>query len=364
MPGFPTVNFSNSDKGLFTPEEIRRLMRIEFERAQRYEYPIVCMLIEVDRLESLHDLYGHESKEEILNSVIELLRSMTRASDFLGCLRDDRLMVMFPHTPREVASKLADRLIKGAHKLRFDSDGRTLRTTLSIGGSYCQDGERLTFDQFQQAAEDAVVLANRGGGDRFVERARVLKSELQELREQIEARTGELREELLKAARFGPPAIPTLAQARSPLQEVELGGLPDTELGKKLRELFQQIGPQTPDTVSLQRAVIDLVLQNIELVRAEVASGELEERNRQIDTLERRVRKLAGILELTEAELARVAAMKDVDPGISSIYRSVQGLNGVEQDYELRRALMNEIFKANLELKDRRKSIQGSKPAI
>jgi diguanylate cyclase (GGDEF)-like protein len=365
MPGFPTVNFSNSDKGLFTPEEIRRLMRIEFERAQRYEYPIVCMLIEVDRLESLHDLYGVESKEEILNSVIELLRSMTRSSDFLGCLREDRLMVTFPHTPREVANKLAERLIKGAHKLRFDSDGRTLRTTLSIGGSYCQDGERLTFDQFQQAAEDAVVLAHRGGGDRFVERARVLKSELQELREQIEARTGELRDELLKAARFPyPEAIPTLGQARSPLQEVELGGLPDTELGKKLRELFQQIGPQTPDTVSLQRAVIDLVLQNIELVRAEVTSGELEERNRQIDTLERRVRKLAGILELTENELRRVAAMKDVDPGISSIYRSVQGLSGAEQDYQLRRALMNEIFKANLELRDRRKSTQGSKPAI
>ena len=358
MPGFPTVNFSNSDQGLFTPAEIRRLMRVEFERALRYEYPIVCMLIEVDRLESLHDLYGVESKDAILNSVIELLRSVTRASDFLGCLQDDRLMVMFPHTSRAVAGKLAARLLSGAQKLRFDSDGRTLRTTLSIGVSYCDEGQRVSFDEFRLAAEEAVDFAVRGGGDRYVERARVLKDEIQELRDEIQARTLELREELASAAsrQAPPPSTPSLSQARTPLQGVELAGLPDTPLGTKLRELFERLGPQTPDTASLQRAVIDLTLQNIEVVRAEAAERELAERERQIDNLERRVRKLASMLEMTEAELARVAAMKDVDPGISSIYRSVQGLSGNEQDFELRKHLMNEIFKANLELKEKRRA--------
>jgi diguanylate cyclase (GGDEF)-like protein len=363
MSGFPTANFSNSGSSLFTPEEIRRLMRIEFERAQRYEYPIICMLIEVDRLEALHDLYGVESKNEILKSVVDLLRSITRASDFLGCLRDDRLMVMFPHTPRAVANKLAERLVKGAHKLRFDSDGRTLRTTLSVGVSYSESAERITYEQFQKAAEDALTLAAQGGGDRYVERARVLKSELQELREEIEARTRELREELSNVARFG-GGVPLPGgfldeRQRLSLEALELGALPETELGKKLRELFEHLGPQTADTVLLQRSVIELVLQNIELVRAEVSATELAERNRQIDTLERRVRKLASMLEMTEAELARVAALKDVDPGISSIYRSVQGLNGAEKDFELRKALMQEIFKANLELKERRQSIKG-----
>jgi len=361
MPGFPTVNFSNSDQGLFTPDEIRRLMRVEFDRAQRYEYPIVCMLIEVDRLETLHDLYGVESKEEILNSTIELLRSITRASDFLGCMRGDRLMVMFPHTSRMVAGKLAGRLLTGAHKLRFDSDGRTLKTTLSIGVSYCEDGERISFDEFAQAAEEAVALAVHKGGDRYVERARVLKSEIQELREEIEARTIELREELAQAAlrqQAPPPALPTLSQARTPLEEVGLDGLPETELGRKLRELFERLGPQTPETALLQRAVIDLTLQNIETVRAQSSEQELTERDKQIDQLERRVRKLAGMLEMTEAELKRVAELKDVDPGIASVYRSVQGLSGQERDFELRKQLMNEIFKANIELREKRKPKQ------
>jgi hypothetical protein len=269
-------------------------------------------------------------------------------------------MVMFPHTSRMVAGKLAGRLLGGAHKLRFDSDGRTLKTTLSIGISYCQDGERISFDEFLQAAEEAVALAVHAGGDRHVERARVLKSEIQELREEIEARTIELREELAAAARrqTPPPTVPTLSQARTPLEEVELAGLPDTPLGTKLRELFERIGPQTPETALLQRAVIDLTLQNIELVRAESAEHELTERDRQIDQLERRVRKLAGLLEMTESDLKRVIEMKQLDPGIASVYRSVQGLSGQEQDFQVRKQLMNEIFKANLELRERRKAAQ------
>ncbi|MEM7310039.1 MAG: GGDEF domain-containing protein [Planctomycetota bacterium] len=363
MSGFASVNFSNSEQGLFTPEEIHRLMRIEFERAVRYDYPIVCTLIEVDRLESLHDLYGVESKEEILNSVIGLLRSMTRASDFLGCMRDDRLMVIFPHTPRTVAGKLAERLLTGARKLRFDSDGRTLRTTLSIGISYCEESERISFEEFLKAAEDALQLAVQGGGDRYLQRPRDLHPDppaqgppmpdLAQAQAQAQAQA-------LAQAGLAPPGVPVVGQARVPLEEVQLEELPDTPLGDKLRLLFQQLGPQTPETAATQHAIIDLTLKNLELARTEAAEKQLEERNKQVDTLERRVRKLASMLDMTESELKRVAAMKSVDPGVASIYRSVQGLSGEEKDYEMRKQLMHEIFKANIELKKQRESASGS----
>ena len=51
MPDYPTANFSESEGGLFSLSQIQHLMRVEFNRAQRYEYPITCMLIAVDRLD-------------------------------------------------------------------------------------------------------------------------------------------------------------------------------------------------------------------------------------------------------------------------------------------------------------------------
>ena len=333
MPGFPTVNFSNSDKGLFTPEEIRRLMRIEFERAQRYEYPIVCMLIEVDRLESLHDLYGVESKEEILNSVIELLRSMTRSSDFLGCLREDRLMVMFPHTPREVANKLADRLIKGAHKLRFDSDGRTLRTTLSIGGSYCQDGERLTFDQFQQAAEDAVVLAHRGGGDRFV-RARPRAEE--RAPGAARADRGAHRRAARGAAEGRPLPVPRGHPDPGPGALAAPGGGARGAARHGARQEAARAVPadRAPDA---RYRVRFSARSSTSCSRTSSSCAPRSPRASSRSATARSTPSSAACASSrassssTEDELRRVAAMKDVDPGISLDLPLGPGPSGAEQ---------------------------------
>lgn len=75
------------------------------------------------------------------------------------------------------------------------------------------------------------------------------------------------------------------------------------------------------------------------------------EAQRKIDMLERRVAKLTHLLEITEANLRRIAAAKNIDLGIASIYRGVQGLPLEEEALAFKRNLMKEIFQANLELK-------------
>ena len=70
-----------------------------------------------------------------------------------------------------------------------------------------------------------------------------------------------------------------------------------------------------------------------------------------VENLERRIHKLMKTLEETEDVLARVAQMKNLEVGIESIYRTVQGLNPAEADRELKLALMKTIFEANLEMR-------------
>ena len=73
---------SSADKSLFSLAQIQHLMRVEFNRAQRYGYPISCIMVAVDRLGHLRDLYGYEAKEEIVDSVISLLANSTaKATD-------------------------------------------------------------------------------------------------------------------------------------------------------------------------------------------------------------------------------------------------------------------------------------------
>ena len=49
----------------------------------------------------------------------------------------------------------------------FQSDGRTLQVTLSIGASYNAGGSTLFFDAMLLAAEEALEASVEAGGDRY-----------------------------------------------------------------------------------------------------------------------------------------------------------------------------------------------------
>ena len=76
--------------------------------------------------------------------------------------------------------------------------------------------------------------------------------------------------------------------------------------------------------------------------------------DRQIEILERRIAKLNRRLAEAEDGLRQLAALREADPGIASVYRGVQGLSSQEEYANFKRELMHKIFLANLELKQAR----------
>ena len=72
---------------------------------------------------------------------------------------------------------------------------------------------------------------------------------------------------------------------------------------------------------------------------------------RQIDVLEQRIQKLSRLLEHTEANLARLALLKDADTGIASIRGNGRTIDAQGEAQAFKRSLMQNIFEANLELK-------------
>ena len=105
----------------------------------------------------------------------------------------------------------------------------------------------------------------------------------------------------------------------------------------------------------------DDILQRREEARAQLEELEgrlaafgddpsLAGRDVRIDNLERRIRKLTRSLETTEDALRRVSRLGEHDPGIASIYRTVQGLTAEDPAWEAKQSLLGAIFEANVEL--------------
>ncbi|MEX1025062.1 MAG: GGDEF domain-containing protein [Planctomycetota bacterium] len=371
MSGFPTANFSDSAQGLFTADEIRGLMRVEYERAARYHYPVALMIIDVDRIEYLHDLYGYESKEEILQAVIGLLRAVTRASDFLGCMHEGRLMALFPHTSQAAAGALADRLLSGSRRLKFESGSRTLRTTLSIGLAVAAEDPHLWLD-FVQAADDALAYAIEGGGDRYVQREGAVEM-LGRLRTDLEAEELALEREHTRldglrsalpsrdaapsAHTITPPSARDLAPGMVPgARPAGQGNVLDPRDRERFMQLvgpvFQELGERTPKIRAAMERAVDLLIKTVERTRRETLDSQAAKGADTVELLERRVAKLKEALTAAEAEIGRVAALKAMDPGLASVYRSVQGLDEGAQDVSRKREMLAVLFEANVKLRD------------
>jgi len=337
MPEPSTATFRSSSQALFTPEQIQRLMRIEFDRAQRYRYPIVFILASVDRLSQLQDLYGFTIRNQVLDALTALMKQVTRTSDSLGCLLDDKLLMIVPHTSAEGAVTLARRIRLGARKLVFQAEDREVRITVSLGGAHNQRRAEYDFETMLEVAEGGLAVASAGGGDRYVH------SDLYEFFQKKHEQEG-------AGAPEPASVLPTAGALGIPLGG-ELGEGTTQLLGAKIRELLGLTEADSELLVQIEQSVIAQALRELQEQMDRERSGTTEEHRRQVDLLERRIAKLTRSLGMTEEELQRVLRAKNVDPGVASMYQNVQGLSDAEVQAELKRELMAKIFEANVELR-------------
>ena len=169
MPNPGTLSFNPSGKPLFTDEEVRSLMQIEFDRARRYNYPVACLLIEVDRLVDIQTMHGYEARGTILQAFVELLQGETRAGDLLGTVVDDRLMVLIPHTMPAAARAISERVLKGAREMQFKVGGKSIRVSASIGVAHNQDEAATSVATLERVAEEGLSVAVASGGGQVVQ---------------------------------------------------------------------------------------------------------------------------------------------------------------------------------------------------
>lgn len=171
---------------------------------------------------------------------------------------------------------------------------------------------------------------------------RALEGDLGRLRGELATSRRRLEESVERAARE------TMAELRKSL-DVSL-----TELFERARSDVERAAPGASAGLAalkspLRDALLALLATALQRGVAEPASAPAME----VELLERRVKKLTAQLDETQQLLARVRDEKSAEEaGVASIYRSVQGLRGDEQNVERRRALMREIFRHNWELRN------------
>ncbi len=149
---------------LYLDESITR----ELYRQERKSQALSVIMMDLDHLKEINDIYGHAAGDSVLRALGHLLKQNVRASDLPCRYGGDEFVLVMPETSLEIAHRRAEKIADLFKKLSIPFGAQTLGGyTLSIGVATApQHGH--TSQDLLSSVDSALYLAKRGGRDRIV----------------------------------------------------------------------------------------------------------------------------------------------------------------------------------------------------
>jgi len=138
----------------------------EFSRAQRYDLPVSCLMLDIDHFKKVNDVYGHKTGDEVLREFAQFLKRHTRKSDVLARYGGEEFIMLLPQTAPEGAVAEAERMRKLVKAHCFRSLKGRKGITVSVGVAVYPNRRIATHDDLISAADNALFAAKNGGRDR------------------------------------------------------------------------------------------------------------------------------------------------------------------------------------------------------
>jgi diguanylate cyclase (GGDEF)-like protein len=148
--------------GLYNRHYMNSTLEHELQRANRAQYPVSLIMIDLDKFKQLNDTFGHLAGDQMLQSLGSLVQSQVRLADIACRYGGEEFLIILPETHIEVAVQRAETIRSAFAELRVSYEDQTLQGTLSVGVANFPD-HGLTPEQVVQAADSALYAAKANG---------------------------------------------------------------------------------------------------------------------------------------------------------------------------------------------------------
>jgi len=108
----------------------------------RYGSPLTMLLLDLDHFKQINDNLGHQTGDEVLKAVAEVLKAEVRSTDLLVRMGGDEFMLVLGNTDKGQARILAERLVRKVGELEVWAS-ETVKLGASIGLAQLQTKETL-----------------------------------------------------------------------------------------------------------------------------------------------------------------------------------------------------------------------------
>jgi len=112
---------------------MKRLVQ-EIERANRYQFPLSLLMIDIDNFKLVNDTLGHPQGDAVLKIIAKLIKKETRAIDLVGRYGGEEFVIMLPETGLGAESTVTTGAHLVAERIRkaIDDEFRGLQKPLNL----------------------------------------------------------------------------------------------------------------------------------------------------------------------------------------------------------------------------------------
>lgn len=139
--------------------------------ASRHCYPTSLLLLDFDHFKQINDRYGHAMGDQVLVEATTIIRELCRESDALARFGGEEFILLLPHTAREGALLVAERIMERLrdHCVLNPATGQPteINVTVSIGGVTSETSD-APLDRMMSRADTLLYSAKQAGRDHCV----------------------------------------------------------------------------------------------------------------------------------------------------------------------------------------------------
>ncbi len=136
----------------------------EFIRAQRYKRPLTLVMLSLDNLEGINEIYGEDIVDKALNIVEDYCRKNVRFVDIFGRYGNGEFLLMLPEAKLNAAKKIAERIRKHVLDTPISSDIGLATITISLGVANIKKNTPNLIALLERV-DRAMSIARQKGGD-------------------------------------------------------------------------------------------------------------------------------------------------------------------------------------------------------
>lgn len=151
--------------GLYNRRKFREQLEQTLLKTLETRAPLSLVFVDLDHFKRINDTHGHQSGDEVLRGVAEVVRARLREGDIAGRLGGEEFAVFLPETGLAAAADWAEGLRAAVAATRHRIDALELAVTVSLGVAAWRP-ERPTSADLMRAADEQLYAAKAAGRDR------------------------------------------------------------------------------------------------------------------------------------------------------------------------------------------------------